>query len=237
MTRTAAAYYIIAFRPAQPNQVKNIFELATGRVSEVLEKPGSFRDAGWDLQTLDQAQIANGEYLELNNGPRKRIRLYEDGTLVVRGAIDSWFLGWGKIDDDFEDNPRVHALAIIEFTAAAVHLYKRILPFLATKPEQVSFHVEISGGKVGDKFIYIVPFKVNTVGWTFSDNQSPLSKENPKFDGVVSADEIDKDPNRVGFEILQRLFLFFGVAANKIPYTNDADGVRRIDIAAIRAIR
>ena len=236
MTRTAATHYIIAIGSTQPNQVKNIVELEPGRVSEVLEQPGSFRYAGWDLQTADQARIENGEYLELNNGARNRIRLYEDGTLVVREAIDSWFLGWGKIDDKFPDDPQVHALAIIEFTAAAVHLYGRILPFLAKNPEQLAFHIEINGGKVGEKCMYVVPFKVSTVGWTFSENQSALTKGNPKFDGVVSADDLEKDPDRFGFEILQRLFLFFSVPANKIPYTNETDGIRRIDIAEIRAI-
>jgi hypothetical protein len=220
-------------RPEQPNRVKGLFNVGPGTAAEVLEQPGSFRRAGWDLQTLDQAHIENGEYLELNNGARKTLRLYEDGTLIVRGSINEDFLGWAPIDRDFQKHPRVHPLAITEFTAATAYLYKRILSFLEREPKQINFHVEIADGKVGERMLYITPYPLNTIGWHLSDDEHPLKKENYVYDGVFSTQDLVGDPDRAAFLLLERLFLFFGVPSNKVPYTIEVSGNRKIDIDRI----
>lgn len=229
--------YILTAVPEQPNQVKNLFHLGPepNFVSEVLEKPGSFRHAGWDLQTLDQARIKNGEYLELRNGPRKTLRLYEDGTFLVQGQINTDFLGWAA--EEFERNPRVHSLAIIEFTTAFVHLYRRILPFLEHEPREIRFHIEIVNGKIGDQFLYLMPFPVNSLRWMIGDDRYSLTNENPKRDEIIRIEDLRDDPDHVAFQLTERLFLFFGVAGNQIPYTVEKEGVRRIDVERIKAIR
>jgi hypothetical protein len=219
--------------PEQPNRVKGLFDEGPGTVAGVLEKPGSFRYAGWDLQTLDQAHIENGQYLELNNGARKRLRLYEDGTLIARGSIDEDFLGWAPMDHDFQKHPRVHSLAITEFTAAFVYLYKRILAFLDRAPTQINFHVEIADGKVGDRMLYISPYAVNTYGWHLSEDEYSLKKENIVYDGVLSTQDLKADPDRIAFLLIERLFLFFSVPSNKVPYTIEVDGNRKVNIAQI----
>jgi len=225
--------YILAMTPEQPNRVKGLFHEGPGTVAEVLEQPGSFRYAGWDLQTLDQAHIENGEYLELNNGARKRLRLYEDGTLIVRGSVDEDFLGWAPMDHDFQNHPRVHSLAITEFTAAFVYLYKRILAFLEPDTKQINFHIEIADGKVGDRMLYITPYAVDTRGWYVSEGKYPLKKESIVYDGVFSTQDLREDPDRIAFLLIERLFLFFGVPSNKVPYTTEVEGNRKVSIAQI----
>jgi len=230
--------YILAAVPEQPNRVRNLFHLGPepSFVSGVLENPGSFRYAGWDLQTLDQAHIRNGEYLELRNGPRKTLRLYEDGTFLVRGEINGDFLGWA-VREGFEKNPRVHSLAMIEFTTAFTYLYCRILPFLEYGPKHIRFHIEIANGKVGDRFLYLIPSPVNSIGWMTGDDKYALTKENPMQDEIVATDDLRNDPGSVAFRLTERLFLFFDVAGNNIPYTVEKEGVRRVNVEQIKSIR
>jgi hypothetical protein len=233
----ATATYVLSLTPRQPTQVRNLFQLGAGHVSEVLERPAPLRWAGWDMTTLDQAHIVNGECLELNNGPRKTIRLFEDGTLLVQGAIDGDFLGWGTRESGFENDPRVHALATIEFTTTFVRLYGAIIPFLENKPAELNYHLEIRNGKVNDKYLYLLPFPVNSIGYMFRDEPASLTTDNPQYDGVISAKEVLEDPDRSAFRLTERLFLFFGIATNKIPYTREESGVFRVDTDKIKNVK
>src|SRR5688572_31620822 len=51
-------------------------------------------------------------------------QLYEDGTLLVRVAADSTFLGWGQDEKEFNTRPRLNPMALIELTTSFVHLYR-----------------------------------------------------------------------------------------------------------------
>lgn len=226
--------YILALTPDQPNRVKRLFEFGEGMPNKVLEEPGAFRYAGWNMETRDQAHIVEGKCVELNNGDRKKLRLYEDGTFAVTGAIDSNFLAWG--DRTPEEAVRIHALAIIEFTTAFVYLYQRLMPYLENAPANLAFHVEITSGKVNNQYLRIVPYAINTYGFMFRDDAGFLTEENPTHTGIITANDVLTDPDRAAYEIVRRLFLFFSIAENKIPYTVDKDGVRRIDVGKIKTI-
>jgi hypothetical protein len=227
--------YVLGITPSQPNQVKHLFELGVGMPNELLEHPPTFRYAGWSLETLDRAKIVGGECLELRNGDRKVLRLHEDGTLAINGAIDDNFLAWGDRRPD--QAVHIHALAIIEFTTGFVYLYNSLIPTLASKPDHLRFHIEIVNGKIDGKLLRIVPFEINTVGFLFKDGKRELSSENPTYSGTVSLDEFTADLDKIAFEIVSRLFLFFGVPANSIPYTIERDGIRRVDVARISAMK
>lgn len=227
------AVYIIALTPDAPVRVRDLFHIGPEFVSQVLERPPVLREYGWDLRTLDQAHIVGGEYLELRNGPRKTLQLYEDGTLVARGVIDADFLAWGRTEKTLADDPRVHTLAIIEFTTAFVSTYRDIIKFLDKKPTALRYHIEIANGKIGDRFLYIVPWPVNSLGWLVPRELHALTDPNPQADGVIDANEVLIDPAAAALQIVERLFLFFGVASNSVPYTVVEDGRRRIDVKKI----
>jgi hypothetical protein len=220
--------YILSMTPEEPNRIKDLFREGPYTVGRLLERPPSLRSYGWDLQTLDQAHIENGEYLELNNGTRKTLRLYEDGTFIVRGSIDESFLGWARRDDEFSKYPQVHPIAIIEFTTEFVRLYGQIVQFFEAPPERVRSHVEIAHGKVGDRFLSVVPG-----GWVMGGEPYQLKQENPQYGGSLVTRDLLTDPQRIACELVDRLFLFFSVPVNRVPYTFEQDGVRRVDVERI----
>ena len=220
--------YILVMAPEKPNRIEDLFREGPSTVGSLLERPPSMRAYGWDLQTRDQAHIENGEYLELNHGTRKRLRLYEDGTFIVRGSIDESFLGWARRDDEFSAYPQVHPIAVIEFTTEFVRLYGQIIPFFEAPPERIRSHVEIAHGRVGDRFLSVVPS-----GWSIGGEPYQLTSENPKYNGSLATRDLLADPQRIACELVDRLFLFFSVPVNRIPYTFEQDGVRRVDVEKI----
>lgn len=233
----APSLYIIVISPVEPTRVKGLFQFGAGSASSVLEEPGSFRYAGWDLTTLDRARIRDGEFVEVANGERKIIRLYEDGTLVIRGLIDEGFLGWGTRDQTFEANPKLHALASIEFTTSAVHLYQTLISFLEPKPGSVKVHLEITNGKVGNRFLYTEPYRVNAVQWGWGDKDFALTKPNPTSEFIVSTTDVAHDPNKAAFELVEHLFRLFSVPTERIPYIIESEGIQRVNVDEIVAIR
>jgi hypothetical protein len=219
---------ILTMTPRPANRVRNLFEL-NGGVHDVVANPGAFRGYGWDLQIIgDRPKIRHGEYLEIG-GNRKLLRLYEDGMLITRGLIDDNFLGWAPLDADFEENPRVHPLAVIEFTTAFVYLYARVVQFFEQGLGDIDFHVEIVNGRVRKRLLYVTP------RWDSGDGHT-LEQVNPRYDGTFPAAQLTDEPDRVAYELVQRIFLFFSVPGTQIPYTTGADGHRKVDLAAIKRV-
>lgn len=150
--------------------------------------------------------------------------------------IDAGFLGWGR-DDEFASKPRIHALAAVEFTASVISLYKKLIVFLQPKPEKLAVHLRIANGKVGDRLLEVLPYRLNTLSWALGEDSYSLTKAHAESDVAVSTADILNDPSKVAFEVVERLFLLFGVPSDRIPYVVESEGVRRIDIDSIVAIR
>jgi hypothetical protein len=222
------AVYILSMTPEKPNRIKDLFREGSNTVARLLESPTSLRSYGWDLQTRDHAHIENGEYLELNNGRRKQLRLYEDGTFIVRGSIDESFLGWARHDEEFSTHPQLHPIAVIEFTMEFVRLYGQIVPFFEASPERLVSHVEIAHGKIGNRLLSVVPG-----GWAIGSDPYQLKQQDPQYTGSMVTRDLLIDPQRIACELVDRLFLFFSVPINRVPYTFEQEGVRRVDVEKI----
>src|SRR6266481_3726766 len=136
--------YVLAASPVQPSGFPNFFESGRGSFMELLERPDAFRLNGWDLHTYDNARIVDGEFLQVSQATRKKLQLYEDGTLFVKAAADSTLLGWGVNSVEFAERPRLNPLALIELTTAFVHFYSKLASKLAPLPNDPNWHVELN---------------------------------------------------------------------------------------------
>src|SRR5258708_19819862 len=112
--KTHRPIFLYSMAPRDRTSYKHFFEL--GPLKALLENPGQLRGSGWDLLTHDKARIVKGEYLELTSAERKRIQVYEDGSVLVRVSGDEDFMSWGPNTKNFNEAPRLNTLALIEFT-------------------------------------------------------------------------------------------------------------------------
>ena len=106
--------FIYSMVPLQTTSYRNFFE--DGPLKSLLEKPGQLRYAGWDLTTNGPRKIIKGDYIELTSAERKRIQVYEDGSVFVRVSADNDYLSWGQSESNFRETPRLNTLALIEFS-------------------------------------------------------------------------------------------------------------------------
>lgn len=226
-----APTYVLSAIPLATTRFPDLFESGPESIMTLLEAPPAFRPHGWDLGTGGQARIVGGQYLEVASGNRKVIQLFEDGTLLLKAAADS-FLAWPRDPDQFKERPRLNTLGIIELTTVFVHFYKRLLSRLEHDPGRLRFRIEMVDASVEGKKLYVVPYPVLSIGWQFEDERYPIAEDHMRKDIEATTGELQQDPDHFAYRLVERLFLFFEVPINKIPYVKQEDEVRRIDIAS-----
>lgn len=227
--------YILSVIPVESSTLKKIFEFKKDSIKELLENPGQLRPMGWDLNTLDTARIVEGEYLEVRNGERKLINLYKDGTLILFASADETFLSWGQREGSFKEDPRLNSVAIIELTYNFVDFYKKLIPHFSIKPTSINFRIKIKNAFFNESELYIVPYEVNTFGWLTASTKYPAQKKDMEAVLLCSVDNLINLPAYVAYLIIEKIYLWFGVPINKIPYVStDEVGKRSINIERIK---
>ncbi len=209
----------------------------------LLQNPSSFRYAGWDLETLDTPRIVKGEYLEVRNDKRKIITLFEDGTLIAKTAADDTFLSWGSKRNG--KGPYLNPVALIEFTYNFVNFYKDLLPHFDKKPKKFNFRVELNDAiRVDDQNskheekLGLVPYGINAYSWRWGLDLQDAPESNMKKDIDATVEELENFMPYVVYKIIEKVYLWFGLSSEKIPYiSQDNKGDRFIDIEQIKKIK
>jgi hypothetical protein len=225
---------------AAPNEQVHVPTLTREEgVRHFLEHPPHARADGWNLITLERAELAAGPRLHIQNGQRKFIDIHVDGTLTAIGTFDG-FLGWGRWD--FAERPKVNGLAVVEFTYEFVSFYERLLhEYIEPLPADVRFaggvrdaHYEHDGE---ERKLYLSP---GPIGDLYDlDQYTRREAPEPAFaaflDVATSPEEPHIDVGEVSYQLLRRLYNWFGFTDDDVPYTNETHDA--IDFAQIQNMR
>jgi hypothetical protein len=227
-------YYILATVPTQAVRFKAFFEGGPGSIRSLLEDPPRLRRSGWDIYCGDRARIVKAEFLEVSLGDDKLVRLYEDGTMVVRGLADESFLGWGKTHE--EGKYVLNPLAIIEFIFSTVHVYSLLLSHFERQPEVLQFEQHLKNAKTDSGTVYLKPGHVEKDFWRFFASAYPAKTNELNVSQQIAVNEITGAPAHGAYRIVEKLFAMFGCGPEEIPYTIVSDGKKAIDVERIKNI-
>jgi hypothetical protein len=201
-----------------------------GDLKKIIEQPGQIRPAGWDLTTRDHARIVSGEYLEVATAERKRIQVYEDGSILVRVSGDEDFLSWGQNTNNFDQAPRLNTLSLVEFTLNFCKLCSRLVALLEPQPREVNLKVELKNAFFGDAKLFLIPHLVSSWAFTTTDDRYYAPEPSMVRNVTVAKDELRTNPNAAAYVLIRRIFYWFGVERDEIPYTSVAsNGLRIVD--------
>jgi hypothetical protein len=233
----AQPLYYLAAAPKEQVQVPTLTR--EQGVRQLLENPPYGRYEGWNLLTLERAELRSGPRLHIQNGDRKLIDLHADGTLTAIGTFDG-FLGWGRWD--FAQRPKVNGLAVVEFTHDFVSFYERLLhEYIEPMPAGVRFAVGVRHAHYEhegvERKLYLSPGPIGDMYDLDQYNRREASE--PEFtdsvDAVTSAEEPHLEVGKVSYQLLRRFYNRFGFTDDAVPYTNDAHDA--IDFARIQNMR
>jgi hypothetical protein len=226
--RTDRPVFIYSMTPRDRTAYKQFFE--PGDLKKIIEDPGQIRNAGWDLTTGERARIVNGEYLEVASAERKRIRVYDDGSVLVRVSGDEDYLSWGQNADTFDQAPRLNTLSLIEFTLNFCKLCSRLVVLMEPRPREVDLKVEIKNAFFGQSKLFLIPHPVSSWGYTMTQYRHYAPEASMARKISVVTDDLRTSPNLAAYKLLQQIFYWFRVERDEIPYTSPSpNGSRFVD--------
>lgn len=215
--------YILAANPIESNRIKRIFESGENSIMEMLRNPGQIRPSGWDLQTYDTPRIIKGEYLEVKDWNYKTLQLYEDGTFIFKAIADQSFLCWGIDDNNFQNDPRLNPLPLIEVTYNFVVFYLNLIQYFEKIPRQIKFTIELKNTFITEtsKLYFFKDYFERKI-------LAPENHMHKEFE-MSPGDQLFK-VGHIAFSIISRIYNWFGISSDEIPYlSKDENGNSIVD--------
>jgi hypothetical protein len=223
------AYFLFSVLPSESLAFKEFFSNAD--IRKLVEQPGGLRWAGWDLQTNQEARIGEGPSLEIGRLDYKFIRLFEDGTLLVRGSADDDLLTWAS-----KGSRRLNPIALIEFIYSIASFYQRLLTLSSTQPDNVQFEVRLEGAvdaSDNTKKLVLLPYGVNATGFIFGHDPRAAPSASARLPVEIPSAIVTTRPGRVAYKLVELIYLWFGQSPDVIPYKRQVGTEWEIDPEAI----
>ena len=224
-------HFVYTARPSTRVRLRGIFE--RGPLRDAIEKPGTLRYAGWNMETRQESRIVKGEYLEIVLGDWKTIQLYEDGMLLAKVKADGEFLAWGT-RDNFEQQPRLNPLALVEFTYSFVEVFSRVLEHAEPQPAECVLQVNIQNAVREGGPLYLNPYGLGTIRHLIDDIKHAAPEDAGQVQVQLGSAVVRGNVPRAAYQFVEKIYLWFGVPLEKIPYTVGAGDEKAIDVETLR---
>ena|SRR5437763_11156452 len=224
--RRDARFYLTA-APTVRVEVPTLYE-ADG-VLGILDEPPTLRAPthGWDLWTLDTPRLVDGRKAVLANGYRKRLALYNGGSLVFVASLIE-FLGWPRNPAQFVHDPALNGIGLIELA------YNFGLTFAAVREHMVlpPDHVQIWSG-FRDLSLASGARAYLEIGLGDAEGAGAYEAPSTSQDSSFALDWSDDFAAAAAYQIVAKTFTWFGVEPGSIPFADHERG--RLDQEALRA--
>lgn len=230
-------WYVLAASVPAGNRIRRFFDRDADSPAYILEQPPTFRWGGFDLRTLDTARFVAEDCLEVRNGERKVLQLYQDGTFVTRAAADASFLGWPMDDDDFARAPRLNPVPVVEWHLAFAHTYRLLVPLLKSRPDTIHFRLELHDAQVNGNRLFLTRYYAGGIQNIHKPQRYQAYADNPADEATWSADALIDQPDYVAYLLVEKFASFFDMPSEDIDFVKQAGDRRIIDVDALRALR
>lgn len=216
--------------PQDLTELKTLFNTHEGSIRRIIESPPELRYAGWSLATLDRAKIKEGKFIRVMNGQRKVVDLYKDGTLIFGVLATSDFLAWGRTSaPEFRLNP----LALVESTYSFMNVYSLVIKDFKIPPKELAFNFGFNNlwQKEGK---YFLPAGELT---TWGHDHSEEAPKSGIFSEPIKVPRTGFNAEHMANQLIEEIYIWFGLNKEDIPYTKLKDGNRVIDFERISGIQ
>jgi hypothetical protein len=208
----------LAASPAAAAAISALFR--TEDVRQILEGPPVTRSQGFNLLTLQRAEIVEGERFVIDVG-RKRLELYKDGTFLTIGKFAD-FLGWPRDQESFSSDPKINSLALVEFTYDFFKAYAAILNFVEPLPILIRCQIGITGAHSLGERLWMAPHGLHTLEYDLPSRRyrAPSDEVTRQLEIEAQASDPHIQPGEIAFALLEELYNWFGMPSNVIPYAS-----------------
>ena len=189
------------------------------------------RRNGFHVRIPSAVRPGPDDSLELG-GERKFLRLYQDGTLLVRVAADQDFLGWGVNERDFLRFPRLNPVAVAELHVTFVLLYRELVLRLKQGPASISVKLLLTDAVSNGWRLYMTEYASIHNMDPYVLDQYPLQQQPAEEELELPVEELVTTPTRAAYKVLKAFTSMFDLPDEKIPFSN----ANEVDIERIKSL-
>ncbi len=217
--------YILASDPAKPTSIASLFESKSANIVRLLENPPELRYAGFGLLSNANSKIVRGELRRSIVPGYKSLELWNDGTLLFLATADNDFLSWGKRSQKI-DYLRLNQIALIESVYLFVELSRQVYLEADEKPNKIKYTLELRNMSVDSKNCGIIPGPLGTFNMMFGDKVHRAPSEN--YSNSIAWSKTELNSKRIAFLLISKLYEWFGIEHDYIPYQEKEGDIRLI---------
>jgi len=218
---------VLTCYPETPLKLKTLLSVKPGSLGTVLESPPTIRSSGFGLRGFDRSQY-KGTFKRVSSGKRSTIDLYKDGVLIAALKADRDYLCWGM--RDFVFNP----VALIESIFCFVHLYKFVIEDSHKNPIKIRFRIDLRNFHLNGKINKLAYGDLENLKIIFGEEIMPAPDNN--WTDELEIETEDYELSQVTYLLLEKIYDYFGIPNEEIPYTKEKNGLKFIDVDKIKTI-
>src|SRR5919109_820239 len=184
------------------------------------------RDARFYM-TAAPSSLVEGRKAILVNGYRKRLALYNGGSLVFVASLIE-FLAWPRSPAQFVHDPALNGIGLIELACNFGLTFAEVREHMVLPPDRVQIwsgfrDLSLANGAR----VYL------EVGLGEAEDADPYEAPSPAYDSYFALDWTDDFAASVAYRLVVEAFSWFGVETGAIPFVDHERGV--LDHEALRA--
>lgn len=212
-------------------QFPTLFESRAEPVVQLLEDPPRLRDGGFDISTWSASQIVEGRLRRTQSPCRKILEIWRDGVVMSVLAGDDSYLCWA-MQSTPETGLRINTLALAETVYLFCDWTLKVFNYAIPIPIEFKFMMMLSDMTRDGVPFSLSPHRPSQV-WIDEDRHSaPQAAPGQQF--VVEADGVNYNSGMIAYELLSRLYTWFGFEATQIPFVDRDHGPPSIDPSQLR---
>ena len=221
--------FALAAKPWPDARFRTLFAGHDASLVRLFNDPPKLRRAGFNLEHDGNSKIVMGELRRVVIPSWKIMELWRDGTLIY--AVDARvqpFWGSPRPDGSFQLNPLALAEPMYLFAALTKLVYQESLQ----RPQRIEYRVHferlVENGKRAS-------LSEGPLGPSFFGNGNPHVAPDSKMDRTILWEGSDLEPGAVAYELVQKVYHWFGISDDRIPYTKSlSNGLTVIEPEALK---
>ncbi|MBS4027456.1 MAG: putative DNA binding domain-containing protein [Ignavibacteriales bacterium] len=220
---TKRSFSLSAF-PIPLSEIPDFFKPTPNKITNIIEKPPFLRENGWNLPS-GKSKISKGKSFQISYGGYRIVEFYSDGNLVFSCCVDENYLcfSFGEL--------QINTAALTESTYLFSSLFNNFLTSLTSTPSQIGITIHFQNLHKDNKETFIVPSEANNILGRAPLSHQKFNAPEDEFTRIIKFDCKNFLPEKIGYQILKEIYLWFGIEEDSIPYTNRNEGT--IDINKI----
>jgi hypothetical protein len=217
---------LLAAYPSEPVRMRGLFDPTESDLIRVLQDPPKLNGNGWDLSTGAPIENVHGRLRRGVKPGWKLLQLTRDGVLLFLARGDEGFLSWWSRRQE-PDGPLFIVPFILAHCVYAFSLFARqIFEHAVPQPNVVTYTLQLRNMGTGKKGAMLHPKHMEPNKFILPEFYRQMPYPSESFQVEVPFDAL---PGEISYELVARVFEWFGFDRDKVPYSRSEGGKFLID--------